>query len=102
MRYPVFVKMAVYLICNEHYAATSGEDWMRPDVCLEAARTPGSPSAAGRGALGVRGVAAGPERPGPTCSSAPVGSTKTAALFRAAASLTRNGDERRILLPGMP
>jgi predicted RNA polymerase sigma factor len=28
----------VYLIFNEGYAATAGDDWMRPDLCLEAIR----------------------------------------------------------------
>jgi RNA polymerase sigma factor (sigma-70 family) len=29
---------AVYLIFNEGYTATSGDDWTRPDLCLEAVR----------------------------------------------------------------
>jgi len=28
----------IYLIYNEGYAATSGDDWMRPDLCLDALR----------------------------------------------------------------
>jgi RNA polymerase sigma-70 factor, ECF subfamily len=28
----------VYLVFNEGYAATAGEDWMRPDLCAEAQR----------------------------------------------------------------
>jgi predicted RNA polymerase sigma factor len=28
----------VYLIFNEGYSATAGEDWMRPDLCLEGIR----------------------------------------------------------------
>jgi RNA polymerase sigma factor (sigma-70 family) len=28
----------LYLIFNEGYAATSGDDWMRPDLCVEAIR----------------------------------------------------------------
>jgi RNA polymerase sigma-70 factor (ECF subfamily) len=28
----------VYLIFNEGYAATAGDDWLRPDLCLEALR----------------------------------------------------------------
>jgi RNA polymerase sigma factor (sigma-70 family) len=28
----------LYLIFNEGYAATAGDDWMRPDLCLEAIR----------------------------------------------------------------
>jgi RNA polymerase sigma factor (sigma-70 family) len=28
----------IYLIFNEGYSATAGEDWMRPDLCLEALR----------------------------------------------------------------
>ena len=28
----------VYLIFNEGYAATAGDDWMRPDLCVEAIR----------------------------------------------------------------
>jgi RNA polymerase sigma factor (sigma-70 family) len=32
------VSEVVYLIFNEGYAATSGADWMRPDLCAEAIR----------------------------------------------------------------
>jgi predicted RNA polymerase sigma factor len=32
------VMSVVYLIFNEGYAATSGRDWMRPELCLEALR----------------------------------------------------------------
>ena len=32
------VMAVVYLIFNEGYAATAGEDWMRPDLCLEGIR----------------------------------------------------------------
>jgi len=32
------VMAVVYLIFNEGYAATGGEDWTRPDLCLEAMR----------------------------------------------------------------
>jgi RNA polymerase sigma factor (sigma-70 family) len=32
------VMAVVYLIFNEGYAATAGEDWMRPELCLEALR----------------------------------------------------------------
>ncbi len=32
------VLASVYLIFNEGYAATDGEDWMRPDLCAEAMR----------------------------------------------------------------
>jgi RNA polymerase sigma factor (sigma-70 family) len=32
------VMAVVYLIFNEGYAATAGDDWMRPDLCLEAIR----------------------------------------------------------------
>ena len=28
----------IYLIFNEGYSATAGEDWMRPDLCHEALR----------------------------------------------------------------
>jgi RNA polymerase sigma factor (sigma-70 family) len=32
------VMAVIYLIFNEGYAATGGEDWMRPELCLEALR----------------------------------------------------------------
>jgi RNA polymerase sigma factor (sigma-70 family) len=32
------VMSVIYLIFNEGYAATAGEDWMRPELCLEALR----------------------------------------------------------------
>ena len=32
------VMSVIYLIFNEGYAATSGPDWMRPELCLEAMR----------------------------------------------------------------
>lgn len=32
------VMAVVYLVFNEGYAATGGEDWTRPDLCLEAMR----------------------------------------------------------------
>ncbi len=62
----------IYLIFNEGYAATAGEDWMRPALCEEALQArahPGRAGAAGaggprpRGADGDPGVAApGPDR----------------------------------------
>ncbi len=49
----------IYLIYNEGYSATSGEDWMRPDLCYEALRlgrvlaqlAPGEPEVHGLVAL---------------------------------------------------
>jgi RNA polymerase sigma factor (sigma-70 family) len=49
----------VYLIFNEGYSATAGDDWMRPDLCLEAVRlarmlaalVPGEPEVHGLQAL---------------------------------------------------
>src|SRR5690606_36961499 len=32
------VSEVVYLIFNEGYAATAGDDWVRPDLCTEAMR----------------------------------------------------------------
>ena len=32
------VMAVIYLIFNEGYTATAGDDWMRPDLCLEALR----------------------------------------------------------------
>ena len=31
----------LYLIFNEGYTATSGDDWMRPDLCPEGSGWPG-------------------------------------------------------------
>ncbi len=53
------VMAVVYLIFNEGYAATAGEDWTRPELCLEAMRlarmlaamVPGDPEAHGLQAL---------------------------------------------------
>jgi RNA polymerase sigma factor (sigma-70 family) len=49
----------IYLVCNEGYAATSGQDWVRPALCREAMRlgrvlaelTPGEPEVHGLVAL---------------------------------------------------
>ena len=32
------VMSVIYLIFNEGYSATAGDDWMRPDLCLEGVR----------------------------------------------------------------
>jgi RNA polymerase sigma factor (sigma-70 family) len=53
------VMWVVYLIFNEGYSATSGDDWMRPELCLEALRlarmlaslAPGEPEVHGLQAL---------------------------------------------------
>jgi RNA polymerase sigma factor (sigma-70 family) len=53
------VMSVIYLIFNEGYSATAGEDWMRPELCLEALRlsrmlaelVPGEPEAHGLRAL---------------------------------------------------
>jgi RNA polymerase sigma factor (sigma-70 family) len=53
------VMAVVYLIFNEGYSATAGEDWMRPDLCAEALRlarmlahlVPGEPEVHGLHAL---------------------------------------------------
>jgi RNA polymerase sigma factor (sigma-70 family) len=53
------VMSVVYLIFNEGYSATTGTDWMRPDLCLEAQRlarmlaslAPGEPEVHGLQAL---------------------------------------------------
>ncbi|HEX2771125.1 MAG TPA: RNA polymerase sigma factor [Micromonosporaceae bacterium] len=50
---------AIYLIFNEGYSATAGDDWMRPELCAEAQRLgrilaalmPGEPEVHGLGAL---------------------------------------------------
>ncbi len=47
----------IYLIFNEGYAATSGEDWMRPALCEEALRV-------GRILAEIDPTAAGGPRPG--------------------------------------
>ena len=39
----------VYLIFNEGYAATAGDDWLRPDLCLDALRLGRDPGRAGAG-----------------------------------------------------
>jgi RNA polymerase sigma factor (sigma-70 family) len=53
------VMSVIYLIFNEGYSATTGADWMRPDLCLEAQRlarmlaslVPGEPEVHGLQAL---------------------------------------------------
>ena len=53
------VMSVVYLIFNEGYSATAGDDWMRPELCLEALRlarmladlVPGEPEVHGLQAL---------------------------------------------------
>jgi RNA polymerase sigma factor (sigma-70 family) len=53
------VMAVVYLVFNEGYSATAGDDWMRPDLCLEALRlarmlahlAPGEPEVHGLQAL---------------------------------------------------
>jgi predicted RNA polymerase sigma factor len=53
------VREVVYLVFNEGYAASSGEEWMRPELCREALRlgrilaelTPGEPEVHGLVAL---------------------------------------------------
>jgi predicted RNA polymerase sigma factor len=53
------VMSVVYLIFNEGYSATTGTDWMRPDLCLKAQRlarmlaslVPGEPEVHGLQAL---------------------------------------------------
>ena len=53
------VMAVIYLVFNEGYAATAGEDWMRPELCLEALRlarmladlVPGEPEVHGLQAL---------------------------------------------------
>jgi RNA polymerase sigma factor (sigma-70 family) len=53
------VMSVIYLIFNEGYSATAGDDWMRPDLCLEATRLarmlahlePGEPDVFGLQAL---------------------------------------------------
>ena len=47
----------IYLIFNEGYAATAGDDWMRPDLCEEALRL--GRVLAGAGAARARGARAG-------------------------------------------
>jgi RNA polymerase sigma-70 factor, ECF subfamily len=50
---------AIYLVFNEGYAATAGEDWIRPELCAEALRlarvlaelSPGEPEVHGLAAL---------------------------------------------------
>ena len=51
------VFQVIYLVFNEGYAATRGDDWMRPDLCAEALR------------LGRNSRAGCPTIPRPTASS---------------------------------
>ena len=71
----------VYLVFNEGYAATSGEDWMRPELCSEgmrlgrllAALVPGEPEVHGLLALMELQASRLPARTGPTASRAAAG-----------------------------
>ena len=81
----------IYLVFNEGYSATAGDDWMRPALCEDALRLgrilaellPGEPEVHGLVALdGDPGVAARPRasaRPAsPSCSSIRTGAAGTA------------------------
>ena len=48
------VLQVIYLVYNEGYSATSGEDWLRPELCAEALRL--GRVLAGLGARGTRGL----------------------------------------------
>ncbi len=67
------VMSVVYLIFNEGYSATAGDDWMRPDLCQEALRlarilaglVPGEPEVHGLQALLELQASRMPARTGP-------------------------------------
>ena len=67
------VMSVIYLIFNEGYSATAGDDWMRPELCLEALRlarmlaglVPGEPEVHGLQALLEIQASRTPARTGP-------------------------------------
>ena len=99
----------IYLIFNEGYAATAGDDWMRPELCQDALRlgrilaglAPDEPEVHGlRGADGDPGVARrGARRPDgradPAAGSEPRALGSAADPARAGGARARRGAGRR-------
>ena len=76
----------IYLIFNEGYTATSGEDWMRPQLCEEALRL-------GRILAGLVQRAGGP-RPGRAHGDPGVAARRADLPFRRADPASRPGPRR--------
>jgi len=100
------VMSVIYLVFNEGYAATAGDDWARPDLCLEALRlarmlaalAPGEPEVHGLQARGPGPASLGPAVDPPRVRRARPGP----GARQARRSVRAPGCARRLPRPGSP